>query len=235
MNKPYAFEKEDRKKLVAVWVNVIFIMLGILCVVTHITTALFGSEKKEVKPVVKPTAIAKKIKPVLSTTNFKSTSRSAPEVSIKDKTIIAINKFLKNKLENKGSVIYKACKSQDPPVNCKLMTAIILTEVGIECNSSILNRACNVGGLNWYKGCGYPKNGWYMDFSKHGGVDTSIKVKARILSKYYIKQGRTNIVSIGLKYAPLKDSRNGIGGMNNAQWPKNVKYWYDLIRLNSQK
>lgn len=146
-------------------------------------------------------------------------------------TIDTINHFLKNKLKNKGEVIYNASKNQTPEVSAKLMTAIILLEVGSECNSRTLNEACNVGGLNWFKGCGYPiYRKWYMDFSKHGGVDVSINKKAEILSRYYIGDGRTNITSIGLKYAPPDDPRNGVGGMDNTKWSDNVKANYDKLQ-----
>lgn len=151
-----------------------------------------------------------------------------PTPTKKEITVKAINKFLKKKLKDKGEVIYTACKTQSPIVNPTLMTAIILLEVGGDCNSNVLNKANNVGGLNWYEGCGYPKYGWYMDFTHHGGIDTSIHIKAKILSRY-INEGRDNITSIGLKYAPPNDSRNGIGGMNNRTWAKNVEAWFKRI------
>jgi hypothetical protein len=148
-------------------------------------------------------------------------------------TIKAINKFLKNKLENKGAVIYDACKAQDPPVSATLATSIILVEVGSNCNSSVLNKIHNVGGINWFEGCGYPKSGWYIDFTSHGGIDASITMKAKILSRY-IREGRTDIVSIGRKYAPPDDPRNGIGGMDNTSWPSNVEHWYNKINRVSK-
>lgn len=154
-------------------------------------------------------------------------------IGTRDTTIKVINLYLKNKLANKGQVIYDACKAQNPPVSAKLMTSIILVEVGQDCNSSLLRRTDNVGGLNWFEGCGYPRYGWYIDFSKNGGVDESIKMKAQILSRY-IREGRTNIVSIGLKYAPPNDSRNGIGGMNNYAWPRNVEALYKRLLNTAQ-
>jgi len=125
---------------------------------------------------------------------------------------------LKNKLHNKGEIIHKLVNSKIQVFLSKLMTSIILVEVGSNCDSKVLNQAENVGGLNWFDGCGYPiYSKWYINFKDNGGINKSIEMKAGILSRY-IKEGRTNIQSIGLKYAPPNDSRNGIGGMDNISW-----------------
>ena len=204
----------------------------VCCLATAFGNSYFGAENVS-KPIVEKIVIEQQVpKEVPKPIEIAQPESNKPEISeadVKTTTINAINKALKGKLKDKGKVIYEACKSQEPKVNAKLMTAIILVEVGTDCNSSLLNRADNVGGINWYKGCGYPKYGWYMDFSKNGGVDESIKRMAEKLSRYYISEGKKDIVSIGKKWAPPDDPRNGIGGMDNKSWPRNVETHYNKL------
>jgi hypothetical protein len=84
----------------------------------------------------------------------------------------------------------------------------------------------NPGGINWYKGCGYPKSGWYI---KYPTLEQGIEDMADRLEKYYINQGLMDIHSIAAKYAPLDDSRNGKYGMDNREWPIQVTKIYNEI------
>lgn len=201
---------------------------------------VYAGMYEEQKPQVKSESILRSVSTLeLNKVEIKRpiqlSSRGAVRDSERERTVRAIDMFLKNKLANKGSVIYDKCKKQDPEVSARLMTAIMLLEVGPDCDSKVLNNADNVGGLNWFKDCGYPKYGrWYIDFSKHGGVDKSIEMKAEVLSRY-IREGRNDIISIGLKYAPPDDSRNGIGGMDNTKWADNVKTYFDMITDEYEK
>jgi len=65
-----------------------------------------------------------------------------------------------------------------------------------------------------------PEDGWY---NRYKDIDTSIYDMTTRLRKYYIEQGLTSIRQIGLKYAPLNDSRNGVGGMDNKKWIPKVE------------
>jgi beta-N-acetylglucosaminidase len=138
----------------------------------------------------------------------------------KQKVIQAINNNLGGVFKNKGDQIYKTCKLYS--VNPMMLTAIIKHETS-NGTSDVVKNANNPGGINWYKGCGYPKYGWYQ---KYPSIDVGIEKMARLIKTNYIDEGRGDIVSIGLKYAPPSDPRNGIGGMDNTKWATHVTNKY---------
>ena len=138
----------------------------------------------------------------------------------------AINKFLNNKMTNKGNTIYMAAKSQEPEVSATLLTAIILLESGSNFDSYNVRVNNNVSGMNWTKDSKYRKNGWYVQYDN---VDQSIWDMAERLSRFYIGQGLTTIEAIGSKYAPVNDPREGMYGMSNKHWVGNVSRIYNNI------
>lgn len=161
-----------------------------------------------------------------------------------ERTVRAINKKLDGKLANKGEVFVKA--GLDNNVNPKVIAAISVVETTAKENgdwkvgsSKVLKECNNVGGINWtpyvtIKEEGkltqvknpYSKKGWY---NVYPSVETSIHDMAKKLKWFYIDEGRDSIDSIGAKWAPTDDPRNGIAGMDNNSWPKNVKAVYEEI------
>lgn len=145
------------------------------------------------------------------------------------RVVQSINKFLKNKLSGKGEVIYRFSKQREPVVNPVLVTAIIIHELGEDCNSPLIQKTDNVAGINWTPDSPYSRSGRYNDYRKHGGIDESILHLTKILSRYYIAQGYNSIDTIQQKYAPLNDKENGKYGMSNDVWKNNVTQIYKQI------
>lgn len=146
-----------------------------------------------------------------------------PERLVKEKVIQAIDNNLKGKFKGKAGVIYSAGKGRS--VNPMLLAAIIKHETA-NGSSKVCVKANNPGGINWYKGCGYPKYGWYI---KYPTIDDGIYAMANLLRCNYIDKGLKDIDSIGAKYAPVSDSRDGLYGMDNAKWPLLVELHYQKI------
>jgi len=164
--------------------------------------------------------------PVVKIKSNPSSKIELPSEDDYDKVVTVINKRFKGKLSDKGLILYRLCKSQNPPVSAMMTASIILQEVGLNCDSPLLINHNNVGGLNWYKGCKYPKTGRYIDFPT---VEASMKELVRNLSQYYIAQGFTDITKIASKYAPTNDYQNGMFGMNNDEWPVKVTKSYNQM------
>lgn len=97
--------------------------------------------------------------------------------------------------------------------------------------SDLVKNCNNPAGLNWYKGCGYPKSGWYQKFPT---LEVGIEKMIKLIKKHYIDEGLTDIYSIGAKYAPLDDHRNGIAGMDNNKWSPNITKFYEKILSESK-
>ena len=149
----------------------------------------------------------------------------------KRKVIGAINKHLGGMLKNKGEFIYEACQPNSKSAtlaNPILVAAKFKLETD-NGTSDVLKYANNPSGINWNKErySNYPiYSKWYVKFNTlEEGIEDSIYV----LKRYYLDEGRTDIVSIGLKWAPPDDPRNGIGGMDNKSWADNVSDIYEEI------
>ena len=141
----------------------------------------------------------------------------------KEKVIKAINNNIGGVFTNKGNYIFNICKKYN--VNPMMLTAIMKHETA-NGTSEVCKNANNPGGVNWYEGCGYSKYGWYQ---KYPNIEIGIEKMAKLIKENYIDQGRGDIASIGKKYAPPSDPRNGIAGMDNHAWPVSVSNIYIKI------
>lgn len=170
----------------------------------------------------------------------------------RQRTIKAIDAKLGGKLTDKGASFYKYATEQD--VNSKLLAAMCIVETTSKVKgewkvgtSKVLREHNNVAGINWnaevqikdqdgtirYIRNPYKKAGWYNSYPS---VDESIKDMAQRLKWWYIDEGKCDIYSIGGKWAPTNDPRNGIGGMDNHSWPSNVTAIYnELCELENKE
>ena len=149
------------------------------------------------------------------------------DLGLNEKAVQVFDSYFKGTvLEGHGVDVMLSAKSQEPKVSASLMVAIILLECGRELKSSNLLNNNNVSGMNYTIDSQYKKNGWYVNYPS---IEASIEDLAYRLSKYYIKEGRTTIESIGEKYAPVSDPRNHQHGMNNNKWVHNVTMYYNEI------
>lgn len=146
----------------------------------------------------------------------------------KQKVIQAISNNLGGVFKNKAEYIYTKSKAYN--VNPMLVAAICKFETA-DGTSELVKKANNPGGLNWYKGCKNEKFGWYQKFET---LEDGIEELIRVLKEVYIDNGHGDINSIGNKYAPLNDTRNGIGGMDNSKWSKVVTQFYIQIKNESE-
>ena len=126
-----------------------------------------------------------------------------------------INQFLKNGLSNKGNVIVNAGIKHN--VNPYLMTAIIKHETG-DGTSKVFRTRNNVAGLM--------TNG--MTYKRYNSIDESIFSLAKILSEFYIAEGRVDIESIGAKFCPV-GAYNDRKTQVNQHWVPNVSKLYAEI------
>lgn len=145
------------------------------------------------------------------------------EEFIPEKVIKAIENNLDGVFNGKAKYIYDTSKSNN--VNPMLVASIMKWETA-NGTSDLVKNCNNPAGLNWYKGCGYPKSGWYQKFPT---LEVGIEKMIKLLKKYYIDEGLTDIYSIGAKYAPLDDHRNGIAGMDNNKWSPNITKFYEKM------
>jgi beta-N-acetylglucosaminidase len=138
----------------------------------------------------------------------------------KDKIINAISLNLSGAFKGKAKAVYNAAQNHN--FNSLVLAAIMKWETA-NGTSNVCVKANNPGGINWFKGCGYDKYSWYI---KYPTLEQGIDDMADRLERYYINQGLTDISSIAAKYAPLDDKRNGMYGMDNREWPKQVTKIY---------
>ena len=141
----------------------------------------------------------------------------------KEKVIKAIANNLKGKFHGYAEDIYNEGKEHN--VNPMLLAAIMKHETA-NGSSDVCVNADNPGGINWWEGCGYPRYGWYIDYPN---LKKGIEEMAKLLKTNYIDLGLADIYSIGAKYAPVSDKRNGLYGMDNSKWPLFVERNYQKI------
>jgi hypothetical protein len=141
----------------------------------------------------------------------------------KQKVITAIANNLGGVFNGKARYIYAICKGYE--VNPMLLAAIMRWETA-NGTSNVCVNAKNPGGINWWKGCGYPKYGWYIDY---GNIEKGIDEMAKLIKDNYIDCGLTDISKIGRKYCPTSDKRNGMYGMDNNKWVPKVTEIYNKI------
>ena len=164
----------------------------------------------------------------------------------KEKVIKAINNHLGGLLSNTGDFFYQS--GQAWSVNPMLMAAISYHEtlngspvqiIKGKKYPSVLKKCNNVAGINWdykiwIKENGkaiqiinpYKKDGWY---NVYPSIQVSVEEMAKKLRWWYIDDGKCDIYSIGKKWAPPDDARNGMYGMDNNKWPSEVEEIYKKI------
>jgi beta-N-acetylglucosaminidase len=141
----------------------------------------------------------------------------------KERVVQAISNNLGGVFKTKSEVIYLSAKNHN--VNPMLLTAIIKWETA-DGTSEVCLKANNPGGINYWEKCGYEKYGWYV---KYPTLDKGIEAMAYLIRNNYIDKGLTDIASIGAKYCPLNDPRDGRYGMSNAKWVPGVTKYYQKI------
>lgn len=128
----------------------------------------------------------------------------------RDKVIQAIANNLKGAFNEKASFIYDTSKKNN--VNPMLMTAIMLHETGNGSSVMCVNNN-NPGGISTNTG----------GFMHYPTLEKGIEAMIKLIKRYYIDEGLTDIQSIGNKYCPLSDSRD-TQGLN--------KYWVPMVTRN---
>lgn len=212
------------------------ILIGIV-VVAGLCRITPSAEKKPVL-VAQDTNITKQI----TSSSIAYAERQNQEVSRgnvdrdkSDKVIKAINSELNGLLEGKGQVFYEAGKLEN--VNPMLLAAIAKHETRVKqngawvCNSNVLREANNVAGINWNRTSIFERYGRY---NKYPSIDKSIYDMAEKLKYFYINEGKTDISSIGAKWAPMNDYQQGMYGMDNSIWAKEVTEIYNKILKKSE-
>jgi beta-N-acetylglucosaminidase len=142
----------------------------------------------------------------------------------KERVVQAINNNLGGVFKGKAGVIYTASKKES--VNPMLLASMIKWETA-DGTSEVCLKANNPGGINYYEKCVYERYGWYV---KYPTLDKGIEAMAHLLKSNYIDKGLTDISSIGAKYCPLNDPRDGMYLMDNAKWvPKVTKFYLKIL------
>jgi hypothetical protein len=134
-------------------------------------------------------------------------------------TVKAIQKHLApdGVLYTKSELIYKVSTLYN--VSPKLVTAIMIHETD-NGRSKAIKTKNNVGGIMHVDGGG---------LQSFDSVDVSIAELTRLLKRYYIDQGLTDIPSIGAKYCPV-GAENDPENLNQYWIPKITKL-YNSIHL----
>lgn len=175
-------------------------------------------------PIPTPTIVPASTPIPTQSSNQVSRGEVKREEFIPEKVVQAIENNLDGVFNGKAKYIYDTSKANN--VNPMLMASIMKWETANGTSDLVVN-ANNPGGINWKKGDKYPKyKKWYIKFpTLEEGIEQNIK----LIKRFYIDEGRTDIYSIGAKYAPLDDYRNGIGGMDNSKWSPNITKFYEKM------
>lgn len=169
---------------------------------------------KQEAPVVMAGAVTEINNRQINTSTLSQSLSSRGDIERINK-VKRINQFLQNGLSNKGNVIVNAGIQHN--VNPYLMTAIIKHETG-DGTSKVFKVRNNVAGIM--------TNG--MTYKQYNSIDDSIYSLAKILSEFYIAEGRVDIEAIGAKFCPV-GAYNDRKTQVNQHWVPNVSRIYAEI------